>query len=91
MTDDASSLQFLFTTFVTVCMAIIGFFTKRVIDDVKELKQDSKQCALNLANFKADVAKDYAREVNVQASLNRIHERLDRLPKEIVDTIERRQ
>ena len=90
MTDD-TLLQIIFSAFVTACMSVIGFFTKRVCDDVKELKKDGKECAVALANFKADVARDYAREVNVQASLNRIHERIDRLPKEIVDVIERRK
>lgn len=89
--NEGDLLQYLFSGFVTACMGVIGFFTKRVVDDVAELKKEGSECKVNLANLRAEVARDYAREVNVQSSLNRIHERLDKLPAEIVSTLDRRK
>lgn len=65
--------------------------THHVAEEVAELKRDSAECKVSLANFKAEVAKEYAKEVTLQASLARIHERIDRLPKEIIDLLEHRK
>lgn len=54
--------------------AIIGFFTRRVVSDVDQLKKSDAQCKLDLANFKTEVAKDYSKDVNIQASLKRVYE-----------------
>src|SRR4051794_40996513 len=52
------------------------------------LKQHDRQhsaCTLELANFKTEVAKDYAKDATVQQSLGRIHERIDDLGKVMQD------
>jgi hypothetical protein len=38
----------------------------------------AKDNALDLANFRTDAAKDFAKEVNVQASLARIHDTMEK-------------
>lgn len=58
-------------------LAIIGFFTKRVIADVDKLKAGNSDCKLDLANFKTEVANNYAKDASVQASLARIHDRME--------------
>ena len=89
MTEE-DMVQYMLTAFVTLCVAIIGFFTRRIVLDVERLKAGSQQCEVNRANFRAEVAKDYARDVNVQSSLSRIHQRLDRLPQEIIEILNAR-
>lgn len=49
----------------------------------------SRLCELRLADFKTEVARDYSRDANVQASLSRIHDRVDKLPQEIVQLLNR--
>lgn len=56
---------------------IIAFFTQRIIGDVDYLKKSDVDAKLDLANFKTEVAKDYAKDQSVQQSLARIHDRLD--------------
>lgn len=65
-------------------MAVIGFFTRRAIgevdglkDSVERLSDNDKECKLDLANFRTEVATTYAKEASVQLSLARIHDRLE--------------
>ena len=80
-------LSWVVKTVLGAAVAVVMYFTKQLTDEVKQLKQDGSESKVSLANFKAEVAKDYARDVNVQMSLNRIHQRLDSLPKDIADQI----
>jgi hypothetical protein len=74
--------------FSTLSLAVSAFLMKRVVarldDDLdaheERLNAHDKQhnhCTLELANFKTEVAKDYAKDASVQQSLARIHERID--------------
>ncbi len=66
-------------SFIAGCVAVIAFFTKRVVSDVTELKKDSADCKLNLANYKTEVSNTYSKETSTQASLSRIHDRMDKI------------
>lgn len=56
---------------------VVSFFTKRVINDVDYLKKSDADCRLDLANFKTEVAKDYAKRESTQQSLARIHDKME--------------
>lgn len=56
---------------------IIAFFTKRVVMDVDNLKKSDADCKLDLAEFKTRVATDYADKRSTQASLARIHDKME--------------
>jgi predicted nuclease with TOPRIM domain len=86
-----TTVQSIFSAFAALCVAVIGFFTRRVVQDVEGLKQERHECKLELEKFKTEVARDYSKDVNVQSSLNRIHDRIDRLPQEIASMMERKQ
>lgn len=58
-------------------MAIIAFFTKQVVNDVNRLKEMQQSDKLDLANYKTEVANNYATQNSVQQSLSRIHDRID--------------
>lgn len=89
---DGGFLHETVTALEACVMALMGFIGMGMRGDIQDLrgKQDSLQaahgaCELNLANFKTDVANNYSKEVNTQASLGRIHDRLDQI-NETMDT-----
>ena len=86
MTDDIGLLDWIFKGFAALCMAIIGFFTRKVVNDVHELQDDSKACELKLANYKTEVSNTYAKEETMQNSLARVHDKMEK----IGDKIDRR-
>ena len=57
--------------------ALLTWLGKGVIDDVTILKKTDGACRLDLANFRTEVANTYSKDVSVQASLGRLHDRLD--------------
>lgn len=56
-------------------------------DLLKEHSEKHEECRLELSNFKAEVARDYAKDSTIQNSLARVHQRIDSLPKEIIDLL----
>lgn len=65
-------------------MTLIGYMGMGMRTDIGKLKDEHNSCALDLANFKADVASNYANKTDMATlkqenthSLDRIHERLD--------------
>jgi hypothetical protein len=55
---------------------------------LKRLEQNDADCQLGLANFKTEVANNYAKDATMQSSLARIHDRLDKLPGEIIHVLQ---
>jgi hypothetical protein len=58
-------------------VALLTWLGKGVFNDVQTLKKTDGLCKLELANFKTDVANTYSKDISVQYSLARIHDRLD--------------
>jgi hypothetical protein len=56
-------------------------------ETLKEHKELHGECKLELAQFRTEVHREFAKDATVQHQLARIHERIDRLPKEIIDAI----
>lgn len=56
---------------------------------LKDHERKHAECSLEVERFKTEVHRDFAKDATVQSSLSRIHERLDRLPREIIEAISR--
>lgn len=88
MIGDDGLLSDAFNAFATVGLGLIAWLMNRSIN---RLDKDSEKSAerheaaakeraeikQDIANFKLDVATNYAKESTVQASLSRIHDRID--------------
>jgi hypothetical protein len=85
MIEEHGLIDWLTKGLMATLMAIIAFFTKQVVADVSKLKEQHKDCQIDLANFKTQVANEYAKETTVQQSLTRIHDRIDYLTTVAVD------
>jgi hypothetical protein len=46
-------------------------------ETLKQHAQMHAECGLELARFKAEVARDYAKDATIQQSLGRLHNRMD--------------
>ncbi len=95
---DASLLDWMFKAFATLCMAIIGYFTKAVVDDVREIKKENADCRLNHANLRTHISENYATKSDLNStrletndSLKRLHDRIDQLPKDIIQLLRKEQ
>ncbi len=82
---DGDLLNNILKSGLAVAMAIIGFFTKRTMDDLKENITKTNNIELDHANYKTHVSENYAKDATVQSSLTRIHDRID----EVGSTVER--
>lgn len=86
--DETNIKIWILVGLVSVGCGMICFLMNRAINrldkdrEMHSAKLDEhgdlhKECALSLANFKAEVAGNYAKEITMQQSLARIHDRLD--------------
>lgn len=66
-----------FGYFLGISIMIIGFFTKRTVEDVDDLRLRTHKNELDLANYKTEAATTFAKDQTIQSSLSRIHERID--------------
>lgn len=64
---------------VGVIAATGGYLYKKGDQEIKDARRHSESVKDDLANFKLAVSNDYSKEVNTQASLARLHDRLDGL------------
>lgn len=62
-----------------VIMGLVAFVIKGIHSDVESLKGGRDHCEVELQKFKTHVSENYSREVSTQASLARVHERIDKL------------
>lgn len=81
MSDELSLGAIIFTGI----FGLFGYSAKRNITtmdkklerhdtDLEYLKKSDSDCKLDLANFRTEVARDYSKDVNIQASLKRVYE-----------------
>jgi len=57
--------------------ALLTWLGKGMYNDVKDLKDHQSDCELSLANFRTEVSKDYAKDITIQASLARVHDKME--------------
>jgi hypothetical protein len=81
--DDTGWLEWAFKGLVGAFFVVGGYLGKGVTDDVRELQKDHYQSELALAAYKLEVERSFAKEVSVQASLGRIHDRMDEIGDDI--------
>jgi hypothetical protein len=75
------------TSIFGMLVLVMSYFTKRLISKVDDLDKAGSTANLNLEKFKTEVAKEYAKDISVQASLSRLHERIDDIPREVVSLL----
>ena len=86
--SETGLLHWLFTAAVGAGGAFVMWLLNRSVNQMddaikghdQKLEAHGRQhadCSLELANFKTEVAKEYAKEATIQQSLSRIHERMD--------------
>lgn len=73
----------LIATLIAMGIAIIGYFTKRTIDDLDEVSKKTHKLEVDLAEFKLHIANNYAKDATVQQSLGRLHDRMDAIGEDI--------
>lgn len=83
--DEHNAFYWLIQGLLAALLAIVGFFTKGVIEDVNKMKESDAKCALDLANFKTDVANNYVKE----STLSRIHDRIDTMQDDIKQILQK--
>lgn len=90
MADDipAGVISWVIYTIGASVVAIMAFLMNRTVsrldsdmaahkDRLDDHDKQHNNCSLELANFKTEVANNYAKDASVQQSLARIHERID--------------
>ena len=89
--------------FVTLCIAVIGYFLRRLIDDMRDLQIQGTKCEVkyeeqktSVANIRTHISENYATKTDLNASrletsesLKRVYEKLDALPQIILNLIDR--
>lgn len=75
--DDASFLAFLWKCSVSIGGAALSFFTVRTFKKLDKIEDDHSRIKEDLAHYKLHVSDNYSKEAITQASLGRIHERID--------------
>lgn len=74
--DDSLVLIMLKNAWIII-LGVFGWVGRGMHADIKDLRRSDADCKLELANFKAEVAKDYAKQETTQASLARIHDKME--------------
>lgn len=80
---DDSILLALLKGFGAVGIAIGGWIGRGMHSDIRKLKDDAGRCELRIQEFRTHVSENYAKDASVQASLSRIHDRLDEMGNEL--------
>lgn len=85
----------IFTYLGGVVMAALGFHLKRAQHqtdvNVEAAIKKGNENALELEKYKTHVSEVYAKDVTMQQSLARLHERIDRLPGDIARILKDRE
>lgn len=66
-----------------ITIAAGGWIGRGMHADIKKLKDDAGKCELRIQEFRTHVSENYAKDASVQASLSRIHDRLDEMGNEL--------
>lgn len=88
---DENTLTRIIQGLLGLIMAIGAWLWARAIRDIDNLEEHMQRSDLDHADFKTHVANTYSKEASTQASLSRIHDRIDKLPGEIVALIDRKK
>lgn len=64
-------------------MGAIGYFVKRHDSRMSKLEEETDSNRTDLLEYKLDAEKYFAKDTTVQASLSRVHDRLDEIGDDI--------
>lgn len=65
--------------------SVFLWFARSFNNRISKIERESDEHKEKLAEFQMDAERRYAKEDATQASLNRIHQRLDQLPSDVCD------
>lgn len=77
MSNETETVHWLMHAILVSYAGIITWLGKGVYNDVRNLKDNSHNCTVDLANFRTEVANSYVKELTMQSSLARVHDRID--------------
>jgi hypothetical protein len=80
MLMDANTI---WSTALTIIMALLGFIVKAKDAEHKETKDELGRVTILLNRTREEVAKEYVTKVEVHADINRVLDRLDRLDEKL--------
>jgi len=80
MNVDDNIMEWAFKCIVGGILAVGAWLWKGLVNDVRSLEKDQSA-------FKLEVEKTFAKEVNVQATMARVHDRLDDISDDIKSLI----
>ena len=78
-----------FDIVATGAMAMIGYFVKGHNRRIEHMESSQEKNADQLNKHMLESEKRYAKEETLQTSLARIHDRLDKLPADIIKIVDR--
>ena len=73
----------LWSTALTIIMALMGFIVKAKDAELKETKDELSRVTILVNRTREEVAKEYVTKVEVHADINRVLDRLDRLDEKL--------
>lgn len=73
----------LWSTALTIIMALLGFIVKAKDAELKETKEELMRVTILVNRTREEVAKEYVTKVEVHADINRVLDRLDRLDEKL--------
>jgi hypothetical protein len=73
----------IWSTALTIIMALLGFIVKAKDAEHKETKDELGRVTILLNRTREEVAKEYVTKVEVHADINRVLDRLDRLDEKL--------
>lgn len=79
----------IFEIAATGVMGVIGYFVRSHDRRIERIEDTNIKTQTDLSNHKLDSEKRFAKEETLQSSLSRIHDRLDRLPDDIIKIVDR--
>lgn len=83
MDDTISLVAWAYKGVLGGATVLIGYFTKNLLDDMKDSKIQLRQAQNDIAAHKLHVSETYAKDATIQQSLARVHDRMDEGFKEL--------
>lgn len=89
------NIQIGVTSIITLLLGVVGWILKKRDGEITELKTDLKEHKTTVDNigkemtkFQLEVHTSFAKEVNMQTSLSRVHERMEKMATDVNRRVE---
>lgn len=80
---EVSALEWGFGTLVTVCLAVGGWLWAKLVGAVTALRKDIQEMDRNHSIYQLDAEKRFAKDVDVNAQFEKLHDCVDSMRKDI--------